>query len=74
MKNRGFSINHKIVQKLMGALCLKCNIMKVSYRSYKGEVGEEFIASLKEYSYYYNNKNRLNGKSPVEYQALAQKT
>ncbi|WP_345107507.1 IS3 family transposase [Mucilaginibacter panaciglaebae] len=40
MKNRGYSINHKTVQKLMGSLGLKCNIRKVSYRSYKGEVGK----------------------------------
>lgn len=40
MKNRGYSINHKTVQKLMGNLGLKCNIRKVSYRSYKGEVGK----------------------------------
>ncbi len=41
------------------------------------ETAEEFVASLKEYIHYYNNKrikNRLNGKSPVEYRALAQKT
>jgi putative transposase len=40
MKNRGYSINHKTVQKLMRSLGLKCNIRKVSYRSYKGEVGK----------------------------------
>lgn len=40
MKNRGYNINHKTVQKLMGTLGLKCTIRKVSYRSYKGEVGK----------------------------------
>src|SRR5690606_38458939 len=37
------------------------------------ETANEFIQSVKEYIYYYNNKrikNRLNGKSPVEYRAL----
>ena len=41
------------------------------------ESAKEFIASLKEYIQYYNNeriKSRLNGKSPVEYRALAQNT
>ena len=41
------------------------------------ENAKEFIASLKEYIQYYNNeriKSRLNGKSPVEYRALAQNT
>ncbi|OOG18129.1 integrase [Sphingobacterium sp. CZ-UAM] len=39
MKNLGYHINHKTVQRLMGTLNLKCNIRKVRYRSYKGEVG-----------------------------------
>ncbi|MFD1255954.1 IS3 family transposase [Mucilaginibacter terrae] len=41
------------------------------------ETADEFTASLKEYIHYYNNeriKNRLNGKSQVEYRALIQKT
>lgn len=40
MRNRGFIINHKAVQRLMNGLCLKCKIRKVRYRSYKGEVGK----------------------------------
>ena len=40
MHNRGFVINHKTVQRLMGELCLKSRIRKVRYRSYKGEVGK----------------------------------
>jgi putative transposase len=40
MKNLGYCINHKTVQGLMGTLGLKCNIRKVSYHSYKGEVGK----------------------------------
>ena len=40
MHNRGFSINHKTVQRLMGELCLKSRIRKVRYHSYKGEVGK----------------------------------
>ena len=39
MHNRGYVINHKTVQKLMKAMGLKCQIRKVKYRSYKGEVG-----------------------------------
>lgn len=39
MRNRGYGINHKTVQKLMGMLELKCRIRKVRYRSYRGEVG-----------------------------------
>ena len=40
MRNRGFVINHKTVQRLMTAMCLKSQIRKVRYRSYKGEVGK----------------------------------
>ncbi|KAA6309935.1 hypothetical protein EZS27_038669 [termite gut metagenome] len=39
MRNLGYEINHKTVQKLMGILDLKCKVRKVRYRSYKGEVG-----------------------------------
>ena len=39
MRNRGFGINHKTVQRLMIDMCLKSQIRKVRYRSYKGEVG-----------------------------------
>ena len=40
MRNRGFVINHKTVQRLMLSLGLKSKIRKVRYRSYKGEVGK----------------------------------
>jgi transposase InsO family protein len=39
MRNLGYGINHKTVQKLMGMLDLKSKVRKVRYRSYKGEVG-----------------------------------
>jgi transposase InsO family protein len=40
MRNLGYKINHKTVQKLMGILGLKCSIRKVHYRSYRGEIGK----------------------------------
>ena len=53
MRNRGFRINHKTVQRLMINMCLKSQIRKVRYRSYKGEIGKiapnlinrDFVAS-----------------------------
>ena len=53
MRNRGYTINHKTVQRLMAALYLKSQIRKVRYRSYKGEIGKiapnilnrDFVAS-----------------------------
>ena len=40
MRNRGYKINHKTVQRLMNEMGLKCKIRKVRYRLYKGEVGK----------------------------------
>jgi len=40
MRNLGYKLNHKTVQRLMGVLGLKCKIREVRYRSYKGEVGK----------------------------------
>ena len=34
------TINHKTVKKLMDQLELKCEVRKVKYRSYKGDVGK----------------------------------
>lgn len=40
MHNRGFMLNHKTIQRLMGELGLKNKIRRVCYRSCKGEVGK----------------------------------
>lgn len=40
LKNRGFSINHKTVLRLMKVLGLVCKVRMRKYRSYKGEVGK----------------------------------
>ena len=40
LRNRGFCINHKTVQKLMKKLNLKCMVRIKKYRSYKGEIGK----------------------------------
>ena len=40
LHNRGYHINHKTVQKLMKQCCLKCEIRRQKYRSYKGEIGK----------------------------------
>lgn len=39
MRNQGYIINHKTVQKLMSWLNIKCQIRRVRYRSYRGEIG-----------------------------------
>lgn len=40
LRNRGYCINHKTVQRLMKALYLKCLVRMKKYRSYKGEIGK----------------------------------
>ncbi len=40
LHNRGYTINHKTVQRLMNVLGLKCMVRIKKYRSYRGEVGK----------------------------------
>ena len=40
LRNRGYYINHKAVQRLMEKMHLKCMVRIKKYRSYKGEVGK----------------------------------
>lgn len=40
LRNRGYSLNHKTVQKLMKELGLKCMVRMKKYRSYRGEAGK----------------------------------
>ena len=40
LRNRGYKINHKTIQRLMHVLNLKCMVRLKKYRSYKGEVGK----------------------------------
>ena len=39
LRNEGYSINHKTVQRLMQEMNLKSRVRRVRYRSYRGEVG-----------------------------------
>jgi len=40
LRNRGYTINHKTVQRLMREENLVCRVRMKKYRSYKGEVGK----------------------------------
>lgn len=40
LRNRGYCINHKTVQRLMKSLGLICMVRMKKYKSYKGEIGE----------------------------------
>ena len=39
LKNKGITLNHKTVCKLMNSIGLKCKVRMKKYRSYKGEAG-----------------------------------
>ena len=39
LRQGGFGLNHKTVQRLMGELSLVCRVRMKKYRSYKGEIG-----------------------------------
>lgn len=40
LRNRGYCINHKTVQRLMKCLGIKCMVRIKKYHSYKGEIGK----------------------------------
>ena len=40
LRERGFTLNHKTVQRLMKVLGLSCRVRMKKYKSYKGEVGK----------------------------------
>ena len=40
LRNEGYTINHKTVQRLMQEMNLKSKVRKVRYLSYRGEVGK----------------------------------
>jgi putative transposase len=40
LRDRGFTLNHKTVQRLMRELGLACRVRMKKYKSYKGEVGK----------------------------------
>lgn len=40
LRYRGFTLNHKTVQRLMKELGLVCRVRMKKYKSYKGEIGK----------------------------------
>ncbi|UPR57603.1 transposase [Vibrio sp. ED004] len=48
LKNQGFVLNHKTVQRLMAQLNLKSTVRIKKYRSYRGESGTTALTCLKE--------------------------
>ena len=46
LRNEGYTINHKTVQRLMQEMNLKSKVRKVRYLSYRGEVGKTALNIL----------------------------
>ena len=69
MSRKGNCLDNTVAEKFFGIM--KSELLYAE----KFNTTEEFITALEEYIDYYNNnriKNRLNGKSPVQYRALIQ--
>ena len=72
LHNRGFSINHKTVQRLMKALGLVCRVKIKKYRSYKGEVGK-IAPNLLKRNFYAEKPNQKWVTDVTEFSLFGQK-
>ena len=72
LHNRGFSINHKTVQRLMKALGLICRVRIKKYRSYKGEVGK-IAPNLLNRNFYAEKPNQKWVTDVTEFSLFGQK-
>ena len=72
LHNRGFSINHKTVQRLMKALGLVCRVRIKKYRSYKGEVGK-IAPNLLNRNFYAEKPNQKWVTDVTEFSLFGQK-
>ena len=69
MSRKGNCLDNAVAENFFGIM--KTELLYAE----KFKSSKEFIKALKQYINYYNNeriKNRLNGKSPVQYRALLQ--
>ena len=72
LRNRGFSLNHKTVQRLMKELGLLCRVRIKKYRSYKGEVGKIAPNHL-ERNFYAEKPNQKWVTDVTEFRVFGQK-
>lgn len=72
LKNRGYKINHKTVQKLMLELGLKCFVRMKKYRSYKGEIGR-IAPNLLERNFHASKPNEKWVTDVTEFSLYGQK-
>ena len=72
LRNRGFSLNHKTVQRLMKELGLLCRVRIKKYRSYKGEVGK-IAPNYLERNFYAEKPNQKWVTDVTEFHVFGQK-
>ena len=72
LHNRGFSCNHKTVQRLMRDLGLVCRVRIKKYRSYKGEVGK-IAPNLLNREFYAEKPNQKWVTDVTEFNLFGQK-
>ena len=72
LHNRGFSMNHKTVQRLMKELGLVCRVRIKKYRSYKGEVGK-IAPNLLNRNFYAEKPNQKWATDVTEFSLFGEK-
>jgi putative transposase len=72
LRQRGFALNHKTVQRLMKELGLVCRVRMKKYRSYKGEVGK-IAPNLLERNFEAEKPNRKWVTDVTEFSLFGQK-
>lgn len=72
LHNRGYSINHKTVQRLMKQLGIVCRVRMKKYRSYKGEVGK-IVSNLLERNFEATVPNQKWVTDVTEFSLFGQK-
>ncbi len=72
LRNRGFNLNHKTVQRLMKELGLLCRVRIKKYRSYKGEVGK-IAPNYLERNFYAEKPNQKWVTDVTEFHVFGQK-
>lgn len=72
LRNRGYVLNHKTVQKLMKELGLKCMVRMKKYRSYRGEV-EKTAPNLLNRDFYAEKPNQKWTTDVTEFSLFGRK-
>ena len=72
LRTRGYSLNHKTVQRLMKELGLICRVRIKKYRSYKGEVGK-LAPNLLNRDFYAEKPNQKWVTDVTEFSLFGQK-